>query len=117
MTIGWKITRECRADLLRHTPPTYQRVIADHVTLSIVGSEPPAPVSTAMIVGRADDGAGVEAMVVALNGSTARPDGKVWHITWSLADDRTARESNDVIAAQGWTATEQRFLVLEPAVW
>ncbi len=56
-------------------------------------------------------------MVVALNGSTARPDGKIWHVTWSLADGRTARESNDVIAALGWTEIEGRPLVLEPAAW
>ena len=91
MTIGWKLTRECRAALLADLSPTYQRVIADHVTLAVDGSEAPLPVESATIIGRSDDGEGVEAMVVALNGSTARPDGKIWHVTWSLADDRTAR--------------------------
>ncbi|WP_298286319.1 hypothetical protein [Novosphingobium sp.] len=117
MTIGWKLTRDCRAALLADLPPTYPRVIADHVTLAVDGKDAPTPVETAVIIGRSDDGKGVEAMVVALNGSTARPDGKIWHVTWSLADGRTARESNDVIAALGWTEIEGRPLVLEPAAW
>lgn len=117
MTIGWTLTRECRDTLLEQLPPAYARVVADHVTLSIVGDTSPPPVETATIVGRADDGAGVEAMVVAVNGSTARPDGKVWHVTWSLAADRTPRESNDIIADFGWTSIAECTLVLEPAVW
>jgi hypothetical protein len=117
MTIGWKLTRECRDNLLAQLPPKYVRVIADHVTLSVGGNDAPPSAETATIIGRADDGTGVEAMVVALNGTTARPDGKVWHVTWSLAEDRTARESNDVIAALGWAALEQRAISLEPAVW
>jgi hypothetical protein len=39
---------------------------------------------------------------VAIAGTTDRPDGSTYHITWSLADDRKAQESNDVIAANGW---------------
>ena len=40
---------------------------------------------------------GVEAMVVTIDGDTARPDGSTFHITWSLGDGRRARESNDVL--------------------
>ncbi len=40
---------------------------------------------------------GVEAMVVAIDGTTDRPDGSTYHITWSLGDGRRARESNDVL--------------------
>lgn len=117
MTIGWKLTRECRAALLDELLPTYARVIADHVALAVDGTEVPLPVANPVIIGRSDDGKGVEAMVVALDGSTARPDGKVWHVTWSLADGRTARESNDVIATGCWTEIAPRALVLEPAAW
>lgn len=117
MTVGWKLTRECRDALIATIPPKYARTIADHVTLSISGTASPEPVATAKIIGRADDGLGVEAMVVAIDGSTARPDGKVWHVTWSLADNRTARESNDVIAQLGWTGVPYHTLCLEPAIW
>jgi hypothetical protein len=36
----------------------------------------------------------VEALVVELNGSTKRPDGNTYHITWSLAEGRKPVESN-----------------------
>ena len=48
-------------------------------------------------------GEGVEALVVELGGSTDRWDGSTYHITWSLADGREAKESNAVIAQRGWT--------------
>lgn len=73
--------------------------------------------ANARIVGRADDGRGVEAMVVELDGSTTRPDGGIWHVTWSLADGREARESNDVIAIHGWAALDGPALALLPARW
>lgn len=117
MTVGWKLTRKCRDALIAALPPKYARTVADHVTLSISDKTSPEPIANAKIIGRADDGLGVEAMVVAFDGSTARPDGKVWHVTWSLAEARTARESNDVIAQLGWTPLAHHELFLEPAVW
>jgi hypothetical protein len=117
--IGWKLDRDQRAELLLQFPPLYPRVDADHVTFRRVAGETELPgEAEAEIVGRADDGAGVEAMVVRLNGTTDRPDGSTWHITWSLADGRNARESNDVIAARGWTAFDLPMpLLLAPARW
>lgn len=117
MTIGWKLDRNQRAALLEAFPPRYANAVADHVTLATVGAELPAPVADARIVGHIDDHAGVEAMVVAIDGNTTRPDGKVWHITWSLSDGRAARESNDVIAQLGWSANSAERLILEPACW
>ena len=104
--IGWKLDREQREKLLDRFPPRYAGPVADHVTLETDAEDKPLPPEvTAAILGRADDGKGVEAMVVALDGSTARPDGSTFHITWSLAADRRARESNEVIRDCGW----QRF--------
>jgi hypothetical protein len=57
-------------------------------------------------------------MVVRLNGTTDRPDGSTWHITWSLADGRAARESNQVIAERGWTPFDLPMpVILKPARW
>ncbi len=117
MTCGWKLDRDLRESLLVAHPPRYANAVADHVTLSVSLSQPPAPARRPRIVGHVDDQSGVEAMVVEIEGSTARPDGKVWHITWSLADGRTARESNDVIAALGWTPLDGVELRLQSAVW
>ena len=76
--------------------------IADHVTLKgKAADDAPLPGETeAEIVGRVDDGAGVEAMVVAIGGTTDRPDDSTFHITWSLAGGRRAKESNDVLARE-----------------
>jgi hypothetical protein len=58
----------------------------------------------------------VEAMVVQIDGTTDRPDGSTYHITWSLAEGREAVESNDVIRKCGWQAVEPPVPVtLEPA--
>ena len=117
--IGWKLDRDQRAELLLQFPPRYAKADADHVTLRRASDDEPLPeAAEAEIVGRADDGEGVEAMVVRLNGTTDRPDGSTYHITWSLAEGRAARESNDVIAAHGWTDFELPMPVLiRPARW
>ena len=117
---GWKLDPDQRAELLRQFPPLYAEAVADHVTLD-TGVPPGAPLpppADAAIVGRADDGAGVEAMVVRLNGSTDRPDGSTFHITWSLGPGREAKESNAVIARCGWAPFELPMpVLLEPARW
>jgi hypothetical protein len=100
---GWLVDPQARETLLARFPPRYPIVVAHRVTLKFAdaGAQPPGEVS-AEIVGEADDGSGVQALVVAIEGATARPDGGTFHVTWSLAAGREARESNDTIA-RGWT--------------
>jgi hypothetical protein len=120
-SIGWKLDRRQREELLERFPPTYPKPVADHVTflVDIPPDAPlPGPPAEAAIVGRADDGGGVEAMVVAMDGETDRPDGSTWHITWSLGAGRQAKESNDVIAKRGWEDFDEPIPVrLEPGRW
>jgi hypothetical protein len=108
--IGWKLDRSERDALLERFPPRYPEAVADHVTLE-KGDAPLPPDVNAKIVGHADDGNGVEAMVVALDGSTDRPDGSTFHITWSLAPGRRAVESNDVLKKRGWDALGEPIAV------
>lgn len=118
--IGWKLDRRERAALLERFPPHWPDVVADHVTLwANVGPDDPLPQpATGEIVGIADDGAGVEAMAVRVDGTTDRPDGSTYHITWSLGRGREAIESNDVLAKQGWTSIAEPVPVtLLPARW
>jgi hypothetical protein len=105
---GWKLEKTQRDGLLARFEPRYARAVADHVTLKFgVPAGTPRPHDTqGEIVGRADDGQGVEAMVVRIAGTSDRPGGGTYHITWSLASGRQPRESNDVIAAHGWTPVE-----------
>jgi len=101
---GWLLDPAMRPGLLARFPPRFGRVVAHHVTLKFGDrrAAPPGEVS-AEIVGEATDGVGVQALIVSIDGATARPDGGTFHITWSLAQGREARESNNVIAARGWT--------------
>ena len=101
---GWKLPQADRDALLQRFPPRYDKVIADHVTLR-TGARPSTPLPRkpeARVVGRADDGNSLECLVVELDGTTDRPDGSTYHITWSLGPGRTARESNDVLRDRGW---------------
>lgn len=104
ITIGWLVEPGRREELLRLFPPRYETVVAHHVTLA--SQQPqgtPLPHDReAQVLGHVDDGEGVEALVVAVDGSTGRPDGGTYHITWSLAPGRRAVESNEAIARLGW---------------
>jgi hypothetical protein len=116
---GWKLPQVERDLLLQRFPTHYDNVVADHVTL-VVGATPETPlpreVDNAAVIGRADDGAGVECLVVEIDGSTDRPDGSTYHITWSLGPGRRARESNDLLRDKGWEYIEAPIPVtLEPA--
>lgn len=117
--VGWLLGPEDRERLLALFPPAYPTVVAHHVTLGL-GSEADLPLpreTEGVVVGSADDGAGVQALVVEIGGATRRPDGSTYHITWSLAGGREAVESNDVLRKCGWTAATQRHRVgLEPHV-
>ena len=115
---GWKLPDDERERLLERFPPKYARIIADHVTLQSGASADtplPRPVE-ALVVGRADDGDSLEGLVVAIDGTTDRPDGSTYHITWSLGPGREAKESNDVLRNRGWQPIDPPIQIrLEPA--
>ena len=117
--IGWKLDREQRDELLQRFPPRYANPIADHVTLrsNARGDPLPEPVE-ALIVGRADDNDGLETMVVKIDGTSDRPDGSVFHITWSLDESRgrRAKESNHLLKRGDWEPFDEPIPVrVEPA--
>jgi hypothetical protein len=116
---GWKLPQVERELLLRQFPPKYENVVADHVTLRTgATAETPLPDKPqgSRVVGRADDGRSLECLVVEMDGTTDRPDGSTYHITWSLGPGRRARESNDVLRDQGWDYLKAPIPVeLEPA--
>jgi hypothetical protein len=114
--IGWLLAEDDREKLLQQFPPKFEKTVAHHVTLKSDAERDPLPNGVvAEVVGRTDDESGVEAMVVAIDGTTARPDGSTYHITWSLGDGRRARESNDVIRERGWQKLDQPIPVkLQP---
>ncbi len=115
MVIGWKLPIDERERLLERFPPKYENVVADHVTLQVGGTELPAK-PAASIVGRGDDNRSLECLVAELDGTTDRPDGSTYHITWSLGPGREAIESNDVLREFGWERISSPIPIeLEPA--
>ena len=104
--IGWKLNRQQRDELLQSFPPRYPDVDADHVTLKTGAEDEPLPANVmSEIVGRSDDDDSLECLVVTIDGTTDRPDGSTFHITWSLdkSKGRQARESNEVLRQRGWS--------------
>lgn len=81
--------------LLKLFPPRYAKTYADHVTIQFGDDKVslPPPAKQLEIIGRADDNHGLEAMIVRINGTLGRSDGKIYHITWSL-DPKVAPDPN-----------------------
>jgi len=95
-----------RSKLAAQFPPKFPEFIGHHITLAFgVKSDQPLPdISGVRVVGYSCDDAGIEALVVEVNGTTQRPDGKTYHVTWSL--DREAGfkpvKSNELISSRGY---------------
>ena len=105
--VGWVLDAPDRARLLDRFPPRYPGVIAHHVTLwghkKDAGLPPPADLA---VTGHADAGTGIEALVVSVDGEERRPDGNIFHCTWSLDPARglKPKDSNLLLLHHGWTA-------------
>jgi hypothetical protein len=56
---------------------------------------------TAVVLGWAL-GDGIEALVVAIDGHTRRPDGSTYHITYSYASNHHPAESNELLRRRIW---------------
>ena len=111
------LDNNARRALLDRVPPKYPDVLAHHITEKFGIPKPSDPVRSravhATVIGHVDDGAGVQAVVVEVNGSSTRKDGSTYHITVSI--DRSAGrkpvDSNRVIKEKGWTKV-QPFTIL-----
>lgn len=117
---GWTLEEPHRSQLLSRFAPLFPDIVADHVTLrTATDDQTPLPSETsAEVVGEVNDGAGVQALVVRIGGTTDRSDGSTYHITWSLdeAKGRRAVESNAVIAQRGWEPLAEPIPIrLKPA--
>jgi hypothetical protein len=118
--VGWRLPHREREQLLAIFAPRYAEIVADHVTLKF-GTDADTPLPFARsgeIVGEVDDGEGAQALLVRIDGTTDRGDGSHYHITWSRAPGREAKESNDVLAATSWRRVHPPVkIALEPARW
>ncbi|WP_458096491.1 hypothetical protein [Roseomonas sp. WA12] len=120
LVLGWLLPPEEREALLALVPPHYECVVAHHVTLrpGVKRNHPLPHETSGRVMGLADNGQGVQALVVEIGGTTNRPDGSTYHITWSLGPGRKPVDSNGVIRGHGWTPLETPHPVrLEPALF
>ena len=107
--VGWILDPADRARLLGRCPPRYEETIAHHVTLWGHRNRASLPAAASFaVVGHADAGDGIEALVVTVDGEMERPDGNLFHCTWSLdrARGKAPKDSNTLIAEHGFASVE-----------
>lgn len=121
MYTAYVLTDESREFLSEKFPPKYSKVIGHHVTVEFgVPDNTELPEDAEVkVIGEADSGDGLQALVVSVNGSAKRPDGGAYHITWSLEEDRYKPvDSNELIAdySKRWTICLGTVVDAEPAL-
>lgn len=90
MYTSYQLTPTSRKQLLDKFPPKHEKVVAHHITHEFgVHKDTPLPtIADIKVVGYHNDPEGLEVLVVSVNGDVTRPDGNVYHITWSLNPEK-----------------------------
>ena len=113
-TICYEIDKDSKAMLMEKFPPKYPKEKYDHITICIggLGAPLPEPAEKIEVVGIADDGNGIEALIVRVNDSATHvvkerigkekvDKIRFWHITASLDCSKNAPAEFDVLAEPG----------------
>jgi|AntRauTorcE11897_2_1112592.scaffolds.fasta_scaffold00078_47 hypothetical protein len=90
---GYELEQGSREKLRTLFPPKYPQFLGHHITEKFgVKSDnvPPQP-NTVKVVGYIDNGKDVEGFLVEIDGTTDRPDGSKYHITWSIDRGKGAK--------------------------
>jgi hypothetical protein len=104
--------------LLHHFKPKYPEVVCEHVTVKFPAKstdEIPPIAHEARVIGYTEE-PGLEALVVEINGTTKRPDGKLFHITLSL--DRSKGKKpvhSNILVNKSFQHVSPIAIKLEPA--
>lgn len=114
--IAYNLTDVCRAEILGRFAPKFANVIVHHITHSFNVSHedalPPMPVS-AKVIGYASNEK-IEALVVEIDGTSIRGDGKLMHITLSHTPEAKPVMSNDLLSSQGFEPCEHFTIEVIP---
>lgn len=101
------VSDDSRQVLSETFPPKYSTVLGDHITYEFgvaPGTQAPPTAAKVNVIGYVDSGDGIEALVVAIDGSTQRPDGSTYHITWSLDRAKySPKDSNKLLRTKKFT--------------
>lgn len=116
---AYELDQNSRDQLAKIFPPKYPDFIGHHITYQFGVREgnplPPQPKS-AEVIGYSTNGESLETLVVSIDGTPNRPDGKIYHITWSLdrSQGMKPKDSNDVIQNQGYQTTKPISIQVKP---
>ncbi len=103
MYTAYVLDDKSRRELQKRFPPKYPEFLGHHTTVKFgVPVDTPKPHTADLsVIGYADDGEGLEALVVEVNGKSIRSDGSIYHITWSLdrSKGRKPVQSNKLVQA------------------
>ena len=101
MYSGYELSEESRNKLKMLLVPIFNNFMGHHITEKFgVAADYPTPEmpDSVVVVGRAiDKKLEVDALLVEINGSSNRPDGSKYHITWSLGANAKPVDSNKII--------------------
>lgn len=102
--VGYLLPEIERERLLSEFPPKYKKTVAHHVTTKygVTADETPDAVDSYSIVGYADSGDGLEALVISIDNNVERPDGSLYHITWSLDPDKYKPNDSNSLVKSGY---------------
>ena len=116
--VSYNLTETARAALLAKFPPKYN-VVCHHVTVqpNVDETHPLPPLAVLEVVGYTSDGAGLEALIVTVDGKLERGCGSIYHITHSLVNGRSKVESNTVIEQYGWTPVDPPITIDALPAW
>ena len=111
-----------RDKLLKEFPPRWKTFVGHHVTVNFGASDKDELPSTgkyqvigySSIAERRPGGSGLEALVVAINGSRRREDGNTYHITWSHGPGYSPKDAKELTSV-GFKTIDPIEINMEPA--
>ena len=87
-----------------------------HITHEFPSDKKPPTPKEVKVVGRVEED-GIEALVVMIDGNKFRPDGKIYHITWSLDPARFSPvDSNKLLKKHRYTIVMHIPITVIPSV-
>lgn len=113
----WLVDGSSRTKLLNTFEPKFERVICHHVTYryGVLSTDPLPPAAEIVVVGYASNDA-IEALVVTVDGTEKRVDGKIYHITLSLDPEKAKPVDSNKLLSLGWTKLDSPIpVVTKPA--
>lgn len=95
MYTGFLLSDKSRKELMNLFPPQYPNVLGHHITVKfgVKKSEAlPEQPNVVTVVGTInDDNNSIQGLLVEVDGEIERPDGRKYHITWSIDESKGAK--------------------------